>query len=194
MQHVGEHLAILGALDALRRGADDVDAVGLQVEREIERGLAAELRDRAPAFFAFVNMQHILERQRLEEQFVARVVVCGDGLRVGVDHDRLEALLLQREGGVHAAVVELDALADPVRAAAEDHHLLGVAWADLVVAPVVGRVVVRRVRLELGRAGVHQPEARHEAQRLSLGAHLILGALGEVGDLPVGEPERLGLG
>ena len=30
---------------------------------------------------------------------------------------------LQGEGGVDAAVVELDALADPVRAAAQDHDL-----------------------------------------------------------------------
>ena len=194
VQHVGEHLAILGALDALRRGADDVDAVGLQVECEIEWGLPAELRDRAPAFFAVINVQHVLERQRLEEKLVAGVVVGGDSFRVGVDHERLEALLLQREGGVYAAVVELDALPDPVRPAAEDHHLFRVAWPHLVIALVVGRVVVRRVRFELRRAGVHQSESRHEAKRMALGPHFALGALGEVGNLPVGEPERLGLG
>ena len=194
MQHVGEHLAILGALDALRRGADDVDAVGLQIQREVERGLPAELRDRAPAFFAVINVQHVLERQRLEEKLVAGVVVGGDSFRVGVDHERLEAFLLQREGGVHAAVVELDALADPVRPAAEDHHLFRFAWPHLVIALVVGRIVVRRVRLELRRAGVHEPEAGHEAKRMAFGPHFALGALGEVADLPVGEPERLGLG
>ena len=35
----------------------------------------------------------------------------------------LVADLARGEGGVHAAVVELDALADAVRAAAEDHDL-----------------------------------------------------------------------
>ena len=39
---------------------------------------------------------------------------------IRVDHDRLEALLAQRERRLHAAVVELDALPDAVRAAAED--------------------------------------------------------------------------
>ena len=34
MQHGGKHLAILRALDALRAGTEDVDAVGLQTERE----------------------------------------------------------------------------------------------------------------------------------------------------------------
>ena len=52
-----------------------------------------------------------------------------DGLRVAVDHDGLEAVFLQREGRMHAAVVELDALADAVRAAAEDHDLAAVGRA-----------------------------------------------------------------
>ena len=66
---------------------------------------------------------HVLERERLEVQPVDRVVVGRDGLRIAVDHHRLVALVAQREGGVTAAVVELDALADPVRPAAEDHDL-----------------------------------------------------------------------
>ncbi len=52
------------------------------------------------------------------------VVVGRDGLGVGVDHHRLEAQLLGGEGRVHAAVVELDALADAVGPAAEDDDLL----------------------------------------------------------------------
>ena len=43
-----------------------------------------------------------------------------DGFRVAVDHDGLEPGLAQRIGRVHAAIVELDPLADAVRAAAED--------------------------------------------------------------------------
>jgi glycosyltransferase involved in cell wall biosynthesis len=69
------------------------------------------------------DLQHVLERQRLEVEAVGGVVVGGDGLRVAVDHDGLVAVLAHGEGGVHAAVVELDALADAVRAAAEDHDL-----------------------------------------------------------------------
>ena len=73
------------------------------------------------------DREHVLERQRLEVEPVGRVVVGRDRLRVAVDHDRLEAVVLEREGGVHAAVVELDALPDAVRAAAEDHDLLAAA-------------------------------------------------------------------
>ena len=189
MQHVGEHLAILRALDALRRGTDDVNAVGLQAKREVERRLPAELGDGAPAFFTMINVQDILERKRLEKQLVARVVVGGDGLGVRVDHDGFEPFFLQSKGSMHTAVVKLDALANPVRAAAEDHHLLFLVGRDLVVSTVVGGVIVWRVSLELRRAGVDQPVAGLETKRLALGAHLVLSAVREVGDLSVGESE-----
>ena len=81
-QHRGEELAVFGDFDVLRRGADDVDAVPLQAQREVERGLSAELRDGAPALLPLVNVQHIFERQRLEKQFVARVVIGRNGFRV----------------------------------------------------------------------------------------------------------------
>ena len=69
------------------------------------------------------DLEHVLERERLEVQPVARVVVGRDRLGVAVDHDRLEAGVRQRERRVHARVVELDALADAVRARAEDDDL-----------------------------------------------------------------------
>ena len=69
------------------------------------------------------DRHHVLERQRLEVEPVGRVVVGRDRLGIAVDHHRLEALFAEREGRVTAAVVELDALADPVRPAAEDDDL-----------------------------------------------------------------------
>ena len=62
------------------------------------------------------DLEHVLERERLEVQPAGGVVVGGDGLGVAVDHHRVVAGVAQREAGVHAGVVELDALADPVRA------------------------------------------------------------------------------
>ena len=124
VEHRGEKLAVLGDLDALGRGADDVDAVFLEAERQVQRRLPAELRNRPPAAFPLVNVQHILERERLEEQFVAGVVIGGDGFRIRVDHQRLQAVLLERKRGMDAAIIKFDALADAVRPAAENHHLL----------------------------------------------------------------------
>ena len=95
-------------------------------QREIQRRLPAELDDDAVRLFDVVDIENLFERERLEVQAIAGVVVGRNGLRIAVDHDRLMIELLQREGGVAAAVVELDALADAVRAAAQDHDLLAI--------------------------------------------------------------------
>ena len=75
------------------------------------------------------HVQHVLQRQRLEVEPVGRVVVGADRLRVAVEHDRLEAQVAQRKGRLAAAVVELHALADAVRPAAQDQDLAPVGWA-----------------------------------------------------------------
>ena len=119
----------------------------------------------APADALLVeHRHHVLERERLEVQAVGRVVVGRDGLGVAVDHHRLEALLAEREGGVTAAVVELDPLPDAVRPAAEDDDLLlrvRIRLAERLVRPVH----VRRERLELRRARVDALVRRRRARR-----------------------------
>ena len=69
-----------------------------------------------------------------------------------------------------AAVVELDALADAVRAATEDHDFLAVVVAHFVL-DAVGGVVVRREGLELGSAGVHEPVGGDDAELLANGTN-----------------------
>ena len=95
---------------------------------ELERRLAAELHDhavqRAVAALGVDDLEHVLGGERLEIEPVGGVVVGRDRLRIAVDHDGLVAGLAQREAGMAAAIVELDALADAVGAAAEDHHLV----------------------------------------------------------------------
>ena len=88
------------------------------------------------------HLEHVLEGERLEVQPVGGVVVGGDRLGVAVDHHRLVAGVAQGEAGVHAGVVELDALADPVGPGAEDEHGRPLPRRDLGLL-VVGRVVVR---------------------------------------------------
>ena len=79
------------------------------------------------------DLEHVLFGQRLEIEAVRGVVVGRDRLRIAVDHDGLVAGVGQREGRVAAAIVELDALADAVRAAAKDDDLLGVGGPRLAL-------------------------------------------------------------
>ena len=71
------------------------DAGVLEPLREPERRLAAELADdagdRAGLLLGVHDLEHVLERQRLEVEPVGGVVVGRDGLRVAVDHHRLVA-------------------------------------------------------------------------------------------------------
>jgi hypothetical protein len=67
--------------------------------------------------------------------------------------------LFEGIGGMDAAIVELDALADPVRTAAEDDHLAPVgrdrlAFRRLDVLALVAGIHIGRGRGELGGAGV----------------------------------------
>ena len=126
-QHL-EALAVLRHVDRVRGGAEDGYAGRRQRLAELQRRLPAILHDaaahRAPALLAPHQGDHVLRRQRLEVKAVGRVVVGRHGFRVAVDHDGLEPRLAQGVGGVDAAIVELDALADAVRPAAEDDDLV----------------------------------------------------------------------
>ena len=60
------------------------------------------------------HFQHILQRQRLEIEPVAGVIVSGDGFRVAIDHDGFKPCFSQRERGMDARVIKLDSLPNSV--------------------------------------------------------------------------------
>ena len=195
-EHPPERAALLGEVDRPGRRADDRHAVVLEPLRQAERGLAAELADhagdRSGLLLGVHDLEHVLEGQRLEVEPVGGVVVGRDGLGVAVDHHGLVAGLGQRHRGVHARVVELDALPDPVGAGAEDDHRRLLARRDLGLL-VVGRVVVRRRGRELGGAGVDGLEDRPDAERVPDAADDVGGHPADLADLGVGEAVPLGL-
>ena len=112
-----------------------------QRHRELQRGLAAELHDDAGGLLALDNRHHVLEGERLEVEAIGNVVIGRDGFGIAIDHDGLEAGGLEREARMHAAVVELDALPDAIRAASENHYLTAGSIGLGLVLALVGRVV-----------------------------------------------------
>ncbi len=176
---------------AAGRRPHDADPGLAQGHRQVERGLAAELENQAQGLFRGHDVEHVFFGQGLEIEFVGGVVVGGHGFGVGVDHDGLYPDLLQGEGGLAATVVELDALADAVGAAAQDHDLVAFGAAGLVF-PLIGGVKIGGVGFELGGAGVHQLVDRIDAVFPAHPGDMVLVATPEVGELPVGEAPLLG--
>ena len=181
-----EALAVLGHVDRVRARADDRHAQRRQRLGQLQRRLAAVLHDDAGRLFLEHDLQHVLKRQWLEVQPVGGIVVGGDRLRVAVDHDGFDAILAQCERCVDAAVVELDALADPVRTAAEDHDLAPLARLRLALL-LVGRIQVGGVAGELGRARIHALVHRMQPVGMPALAHDRLLQAEQVRDATVGE-------
>ena len=193
----GEALAVLGKVDGIGLGAHDVHAALLEHARQLKRGLAAERHHDAVGALNIDNVHDVLVGERLKVQAVGRVIVGRDGLGIAVDHDGLEAAGRQRVARVHAAVIELDALADTVGAGAQDHRLGLVRRRGLVgshallgiraraVDVLVRLVVVLRGARELRSAGIDRLHAGNHAQTLAIGAHKALVRAGQRGDLGV---------
>ena len=170
------------------------DAGAVQRLGEVDRRLAAELdHDAADACSSSMIASTRLLVERLEVQARAAVEVGAHRLRVAVDHDRVDALRAQRHRGVHAAVVELDALADADRAAAEDHH--GVRrerrGGRSLVLVLVGRVVVGRGGFELRRARVDALEDLAQSCGVAARANALDGRAAECGDARIGQADPL---
>ena len=192
LEELAEALAVLGAVDRLGLRPEDRDARVLEGVRELERRLAAELHEDALGLLALHDGHHVLERERLEVEAVRRVVVGRDRLGVAVHHHGLVARLGDRLGGVDAAVVELEALPDPVRSRAEDDDLLLRGDEGLVFRLVAG-VEVGRHRLEFGRAGVDAAEDGRDVEALSCRRDAGGGAAREDREIGVREPGALGV-
>ena len=163
---------------------------GLQAPGQLERGLAAELGEhpQQPARGG-LPVHHgldVLEGERLEVEPVGDVEIGAHGLGVAVDQDGLHPLGADGLHRLHAAAVELDALADAVGPGAQDDGL-GPGGGRRLRALLPGLVEVGGLRGEFPGAGVHPLDRRMQAPGLPLPGRLLLGGAAELADLGVGE-------
>src|SRR5215211_3709119 len=87
LQQFRELFAILGELDGMRRGTQDVHARGFESGREVKRRLPAKLDDHAHRLLTVDYVQDMLERERLEIESVCSVVISRASFRITVVHD-----------------------------------------------------------------------------------------------------------
>ncbi len=188
-------LAIFGQIDGLGGGADYPCAGRFQIPRELQGRLSPVLHDDAVGALDVNDLQHILQRQWLEVEPIGGVVVGGHGLRIAVDHDGLVAELAHRQRRLHAAVVELDTLADAIRPAAEDQYLVPLRRLRLALL-LIGGVHVGGGRFEFGGAGIDALENRAHAERVTMPAHVAFADTEQprqalIGEAPALEPQQL---
>ena len=123
---LAEQPAVLGLVDRLGRGADQLDAQPLQraVARQrhgdVERGLPAHGRQQRVGPLALDDLGDDRRRHRLDVGDVGRLRVGHDRGRVRIDQDHPVAFLAQRLAGLRAGIVELAGLADHDRPGADD--------------------------------------------------------------------------
>ncbi len=184
LHHLPETVPVLGEIDGLGRGAHDPHARSREFGGDVQRGLAAELDNGALRPLLLPDGQHVLHGQRFEIQLVRGVEVGGHGFGVAVDHDGFEPGVADGESGVHAAIVEFNALADAVRPAAEHHDLSAAAHLNRVRS-VVGREVIRRV---LHAADADRLPGVLHAERDAAVAEFPLGNAEQSGEVLVREP------
>src|SRR6185312_10587717 len=98
----------------------------------------------------------MLPINRFEIKLVGNVEIGRNGLGITVDHDRLITAFLDGQQTMHTAVVEFDALPDPVWPRSKDYDLRLLADLALVgMSSFESAVKIGRFCLEFGGAGIH---------------------------------------
>ncbi len=105
---------------------------------------------------------------------------------------RLDRLLAQRERRVTTAVVELDPLTDPVRAA--DPRIITFLYRLRIsfIFDLIRRIEIRREGFKLTRAGINPFEDGANTGGMTPFAHVALVAVGQVSDAAIRESALLG--
>ena len=167
---------VLGRVNDLHRAAAEhvarahqqreADLIGLlqglrhRVRGRIRRRLVTEALKQGPEATAVLGEVDCVDARA--QQRHARCNQAGGELQRGLPAE------LHDLGGLDAAVVELDALPDPVRPGAEDHDRFALSPLYLIARRAIpAGVEVGRACRELRRAGVHRPERTLALERLA---------------------------
>ena len=123
---VFEQQAVLGLLDGIDLGADQLDAVLFQharfsqLHREVQAGLSAHGGEQRVGPLDANNLFEICAAERLHIRSVGQLGVGHDGGGVGIHQYHFVTVRAERLGGLGAGVIELAGLADDDGAGAYD--------------------------------------------------------------------------
>ena len=143
VEHTRELVAVLGAVDRQGRGAQHGDILMIELHCQVVGDLTTHRHDHAARCLEVENVHYALERQLVEVQTVAHIVVGRNGLGVVVDHNRLVSQLASGLDCIHRAPVELNRRTDAVCTRAKNHNrLLVLEERNIVILAVVGHIEI----------------------------------------------------
>ena len=189
-------------VDVGGRGAQNRHVLRLKAHGQVIGYLSAGRDDHASRNLQIGDVQHPLERQLVEVEPVADVVVGRDRLGIVVDHHRAKSLLADRVQRADAAPVELDRTSDAVGSRPEhDDRAVVVREVDVVRRGAVGDVQVVRHGRVLGRQRVDLLDVGRDAAHFAVAPdreHVGVDALGRAlgyraGELEIREAALFGL-
>ena len=128
VHRLAEQQPVLGHVDGMGAGADQLDAEFRQLarlvqrHRRVERGLPAHGGQQRVGPLALDDARDDVGRDRLDIGRVRQVRIGHDGGGIRVHQHHPVAFLLQRLAGLRAGIIELAGLADDDRPGADDHH------------------------------------------------------------------------
>ena len=164
VEHRRKFVAVFGVVDVFGRSAEDRDVLILQPQGQVVRDLSAGRDDHAFGRFEVGDVEHPFERQLVEVEAVAGIVVGRNGFGIVVDHYRTQPLPADRVQRIDATPVEFHRAADPVGPRSEhDHRTLVVREFDVVRRAVVRDVQVVGHRRVFGRQRVDLLDVRRDA-------------------------------
>ena len=109
VEHGRELVAVFSAVDVDGTCAEHGHMLPVELHGEVIRNLSAHADDDAARFFDVDDVEHALQRQFIEVEAVAHVVVGRHGFGVIVDHHALITLSAGGLDGVYRTPVELNA-------------------------------------------------------------------------------------
>eukprot|EP00760_Papus_ankaliazontas_P002036 PhM_4_TR10802/c0_g2_i1/m.9393 len=162
--------AVLCDVDIVRAGAKNGRAGLLQRHCKVLGDLATEADDNALDALLVHDVEDALERDLVEVEAVAFIIVGRNSLRVVVQNGDALATGTEGAGSEHSAVVELHTAADAVHTTPQDQNDL-LAEVNVVKLCVVRHIQIIALRRELTGDGVDLLHNRANAQLLTVLAH-----------------------
>ena len=173
VEHAGELVSVLGVVNHLWRGAENLDVEAVERQSDVVWSLSTHGNQNTAGRLKLVDILDGLEVDVLEVEAVSLVIIGGDSLWVVVDHDSLVSVLTESADGADRAPIELDRGTDTVDTRAKNHDPV-IIEVNIVLRSVVGHVKVVGESWEFSSDGIDLLDKWSDTSLNSESADLLL--------------------